>query len=194
MHNPPAPSRAKRRARSPDGRRPDLLPISERDWLGRVIALARLNGWLIWHPLPALFRDGQWRTATQGTPGFPDLIALRAGHLVVAELKTQRAPRPSPAQRKWLAEFAAAGISTYVWRPEDWPQVVNVFTATKVVVDPRRGFGRPIIDRARLPVDAIVDRWRAGESMAVISEDLEVSLTEVEDVLCVLTPRRVRPS
>jgi hypothetical protein len=65
--------------------------------------------------------------------GFPDLIILGRGRMVVSELKRQR-EKPTPDQEKWLREYrqlaeefvAPAGgkgcppVEVYVWRPMDW--------------------------------------------------------------------------
>jgi hypothetical protein len=61
-----------------------------------------------------------WRTAVQGDgKGFPDLVLLRDGVLLVAELKVGN-NKLSPSQAAWLAAFRAAGVAASVWRPGDW--------------------------------------------------------------------------
>src|SRR5262249_33147361 len=88
----------------------------------QVIQLARLHGWRVAHFRPARTVRGWW-TAVQGDGvGFPDLVLVRGGTVLVAELKVGN-NRLSPPQRAWLAAFAAAGIPAHVWRPADWPQV-----------------------------------------------------------------------
>ena len=51
--------------------------------------------------------------------GFPDLLMLRDGRLMVVELKTDRG-KFRAGQQSWLSSFAYAGIESYVWRPKDW--------------------------------------------------------------------------
>jgi hypothetical protein len=96
-----------------------------------VTAFAHLNGWKVASFRPArVLRHGQ---ETYETPvsadgaGFPDLVLVhrRRGLLVVAELKIGK-NRPTPKQRDWLQCFTAAGISAYVWKPQDWPEIQRV--------------------------------------------------------------------
>lgn len=96
--------------------------MTERDFQRRVVELARLAGWRLYHHRPA--RVGhRVVTALEGDPGFPDLILLRPPRLVIAELKVGR-NRPTPAQQVWLEQLAGAGVESYLWRPEDWDSVV----------------------------------------------------------------------
>jgi uncharacterized protein (DUF433 family) len=58
------------------------------------------------------------------------------------------------------------------------------FQPSHVVVDMQRGFGRPILDHHRLPVDAIVERFYFGrDSIPDIAADLELEQSEVENVI-----------
>jgi len=92
--------------------------LTEKAFLGMVVQLARLHGWLVMHQRPARTRGG-WRTAVQGDPGFPDLVLLRDGVLIVAELKADDGLLTA-AQKRWLEAFRAAGIGGGVWRPRDF--------------------------------------------------------------------------
>jgi hypothetical protein len=97
--------------------------MSEADYLRRVVDTARLHGWLVTHFRPAPTRTG-WATPLQGHAGFPDLALARAGRVLLAELKTDRG-RPTPDQRRWLAELGDHGR---LWRPADWPDVLTTLT------------------------------------------------------------------
>jgi len=57
------------------------------------------------------------------------------------------------------------------------------FQPTRVVVDMKRGFGRPILDTSRLPLDGILSRFAANEKINEIARDLELDPTEVENVI-----------
>jgi uncharacterized protein (DUF433 family) len=48
-----------------------------------------------------------------------------------------------------------------------------------VVVDPRRGFGRPVIDRRGVRVDAVLARLAAGEPRESVAADFGLELGEV---------------
>jgi hypothetical protein len=103
-----------------------LSAPTEADFTRQVLALARLCRWRAAHFRPGLTRSGGWATAVQGDgAGFPDLILVKPGRVVVAELKVGR-NRPTPGQRAWLQAFESAGVPAYVWRPEDWPEVERV--------------------------------------------------------------------
>lgn len=92
--------------------------MSEDELLAAVRKLARLRGWLTYHSL-----------RSEGSePGFPDLVMVRRGRLLMVEIKTTKG-RLSDAQRGWLVELSgcrcyfvdgAAGPEVCVWRPSDW--------------------------------------------------------------------------
>lgn len=96
-------------------------PQSEKDFQQQVKDLARLLGWKTYHTLRSKGSD----------PGFPDLIMLRKGRMVVAELKRED-ERPTDAQREWLDEFEGLAlpcqlwIGVYVWHPSDWATIQRV--------------------------------------------------------------------
>jgi hypothetical protein len=97
----------------------------EKDFQRAVIDLARLTGWRVHHTRPALTRRGRWLTPIQGDAGFPDLVLVRAGRVIFAELKRNGA-RPTPAQRGWLEALqACAGVEVYLWTPNDWDAIID---------------------------------------------------------------------
>ena len=59
------------------------------------------------------------------SPGFPDLMLLKPGRLIVAEVKSQKG-RLTFAQEVWLEAFRETHAEVYVWRPDDWPEVERV--------------------------------------------------------------------
>lgn len=58
-------------------------------------------------------------------PGFPDLVMVRAGRVVWAELKSARG-KPTKDQLCWLRALWAAGEECFVWKPEDWETIAQV--------------------------------------------------------------------
>lgn len=52
-----------------------------------------------------------------------------------------------------------------------------------VVIDPRLAFGRPILTRAAIPTQIIVDRFRAGDSLREMAKDYRVGEKEIEEAL-----------
>lgn len=109
-----------------------LATVREKDFLQQVIDLARLRGWLVTHFRPAQNRRSVWATHLAGDPGSPDLIAVKAGRVVVAELKSERG-RISPEQHVWLEAWRAVEqgsqrvVRVFLWRPGDWPEIETVF-------------------------------------------------------------------
>jgi hypothetical protein len=98
-----------------------MAPISEEEFLNQVIDLANLHGWRAAHFRPAKTNRG-WRTAMQGDKGFPDLVLLKDGKLVVPELKVGR-NKTTADQDEWLRRFRECGAIAEVWRPEDWERI-----------------------------------------------------------------------
>jgi len=87
--------------------------ISEEEFQAAVEDLARRNGWLVYHT----------RDSRKSKEGFPDVVALRAGRQVVAELKVGD-NRPTAAQETWLEAWRLVpGAEVFVWRPTDWTTI-----------------------------------------------------------------------
>ena len=52
-----------------------------------------------------------------------------------------------------------------------------------VVIDPRFGWGAPVLDRNKVKIDDIVALWRAGESIKQVADEYDLTESAVEDVL-----------
>jgi hypothetical protein len=90
--------------------------IPEAMLMRQVLELARLRGWADYHALDSRGSE----------PGWPDLALCRPPRVVFAELKSETG-RVSAAQRRWLDLLGQCpGIETHVWRPGDWPRIVEV--------------------------------------------------------------------
>ena len=109
--------------------------MTEKEWLGTVIALASLKGWLVHHCRPARVRGGRWVkpsesgdpdrwvTPIQGDPGFPDLVLVRPGRVIFAELKV-KGRRLTQAQMRWhIALTECPRAERYTWEPRHWEDV-----------------------------------------------------------------------
>jgi len=94
------------------------VTVSEAAFQEQVIEYAHLRGWRSYHA----------HDSRRSAPGFPDLVLLRVGKMIVAELKRESGVLSKP-QREFLIELmAVAGasggaVSVCVWRPSDWPDV-----------------------------------------------------------------------
>ncbi len=92
-----------------------------------VLTLAKRLGWRTAHFRPARTADG-WRTAVSGDgKGFLDLLLLRGGTLIVAELKVGNG-KLTPEQAAWVSAWEAAGVAVYLWRPENFDEIEAVLT------------------------------------------------------------------
>lgn len=91
-----------------------LPPESEKDLQDKIIKLARLLGWRVYHTYDS----------RRSAHGFPDLVLVRRGRLIFAELKTDKG-RITRDQQVWLNDLVATAAEPYVWRPRDWDQIVE---------------------------------------------------------------------
>lgn len=111
-----------------------LRLMTEKQWTDQVVSLARLHGWLCHHSRSAWVRGGKMVTALQGDKGLPDLLLVKNGQMIVAELK-RHGPRRAPLteeQQTWLLAFAAVpGVRTYVWEPGDLDTVRAILSGKR---------------------------------------------------------------
>jgi hypothetical protein len=93
--------------------------LTEAEFQGMIVERARVRGWLVYHVYDS----------RRSSAGFPDLVMVRAGKLVLAEVKTAKG-RLSPAQAAWFAALSAVEdqprVTVAVWRPEDWSAVCDL--------------------------------------------------------------------
>lgn len=103
-----------------------MKPASEYGFLVAVLQLAKLTGWLSYHPRPARTARG-WRTAVSGSgAGYPDVTLARGGRLLFLELKAEGG-QVRPEQRRWLSCLRQVpGVEVYLLRPSDWPAIEQI--------------------------------------------------------------------
>jgi uncharacterized protein (DUF433 family) len=79
-----------------------------------------------------------------------------------------------------LVERDASGVpfKLHLPRRADSPEPM-----VAVVIDPLRGFGRPLLDARGIRTEVILDRFHAGESLASLAADYEIDQAVVEDIL-----------
>lgn len=102
---------------------------TEEGFLKLVLDVAKVWGWKSAHFRPAMTSRG-WRTAVSGDgKGFPDLMLIHPGFgdIIVAELKSGKG-KLTMEQKEWIEAFRACGIQAYVWRFEDWDEIVKILS------------------------------------------------------------------
>ena len=116
-----APSRAKG-AKGPvfrDAATVAAAAMTEAELTQNVLDLARALGFLAFHA----------RDSRRSEPGFPDILLVGHGRILVVECKTEKGKlRPAvmgkrrmlPGQQDWLDAFAECGAEAYLWRPSAW--------------------------------------------------------------------------
>jgi hypothetical protein len=104
------------------------IELSEAAFQKQVTDLATLAGWHWMHLERMGNAAGQWRTPVSGPlgKGWPDLVFVRHGRLLFVELKRSgmALSESQAAVMRVLAEVAPF----YVWRPNDWNQILEVLT------------------------------------------------------------------
>jgi hypothetical protein len=107
--------------------------MTERELQAVIVDLAHVMGWTCAHFRPAQNSRGIWRTPVGADgAGFPDLVLIRPGQCIVVEVKSAEG-RVTPEQRAWLSGFEAAGVPSYVWRPDSWPGAVLAVLSREAV-------------------------------------------------------------
>lgn len=94
---------------------PPVIRESERSWQGRVLERARQGRWRAYHT----------RYSIGSQAGFPDLVLVKPGRLIFAELKSDKGSL-SPKQLEWVTLLLEAGQEVHVWRPQDEPMVTRI--------------------------------------------------------------------
>ncbi len=91
-------------------------PTTEAEFQKQILQAARTFGWLRYHTSFSL----------GSSPGFPDLVLVKAPRVIFAELKRQSG-NTTPEQDVWLACLRECpGIETYLWRPNDLEAAVAI--------------------------------------------------------------------
>ena len=96
------------------------LKMTEADFTKTVIDIATTYGYLVSHFRPARTERG-WRTPLQGDAGFPDLVIVGHGLLLLAELKVGRG-KLRLEQERW--KDAIQPEHYRLWYPKDIDQIV----------------------------------------------------------------------
>lgn len=106
--------------------------------------------------------------------GIGDLVTVRSGQRVFA-----------PIVGEYLGRIGYGG--------DHWAERVELpgHAVARVVVDLGVAHGRPVLEPARIPVEDVLHRWIAGDSIAELADDFGLRGAEVEDVIRAATRRCV---
>jgi len=93
--------------------------MREKEFLAQVRRLAQALGWISYHT----------HNSRKSEPGFPDLVLVRRGRIVFAELKIP--PKDlTAAQLVWISELGdcsgGGDVSVHVWTPDDLDTIAEV--------------------------------------------------------------------
>jgi hypothetical protein len=96
--------------------------MNEKSFMGMVVELMRLSGFLVYHTYDS----------RRSEAGFPDLVAIRQqpsslfARLLFVELKTDKGAL-STAQIRWLQLLNLVPcVEVFVWRPSDFDEIKKV--------------------------------------------------------------------
>jgi hypothetical protein len=98
-----------------------VLKQTEREFERAVLDYAWIKKWVTYHTFDS----------RRSNPGFPDLVLVRKGCLLLVELKSEKG-RVSLAQREWLTELGNVkgwhpeSVRVCLWRPSDWDEIERV--------------------------------------------------------------------
>jgi hypothetical protein len=95
---------------------PPVMPVTEKDLERFVKDAARTFGWRRYHTHRSDFSPAGW----------PDEALCRPPRLILAELKSEKAPT-SPAQEEWLSDLRRVEvIEVHLWRPKDCDAIARI--------------------------------------------------------------------
>lgn len=89
----------------------------ERDFQSWIVyKVAQPLGWLHFHDY----------RSDKSTPGWPDLVLVRGGRLIFAELKAKPGLKPSHYQKIWMESLQETCAEVYLWDPTMEGEIVEV--------------------------------------------------------------------
>ncbi|UGQ09510.1 DUF433 domain-containing protein [Yinghuangia sp. ASG 101] len=84
-----------------------------------------------------------------------------------------------------IREVISGYLRYITWASDASPQRLRLRTypdVAPVIIDPRFGWGSPVVEQNKVTVDAIVDLWRSGEPLDVVADEFELSHEQVEAI------------
>jgi hypothetical protein len=109
-----------------------VLKVTEREFQSSVIDFARACGWRVFHVHDSRRQVAPGRfVGDRDAAGFPDLVLVREGRLLFAELKSPEG-RLSQSQRQWLQALDMTGAEVAIWRPDEWPAIETTLRRERI--------------------------------------------------------------
>lgn len=103
-----------------------IVPITEAQFQKQIEELASRLGWQ-WVHFERMGNDqGRWRTPARGPlgKGFPDLFLVKGAAAIFIEVKAQRGVFSD--EQRAVRMILEKVHPYYIFRPNDWPQVMAV--------------------------------------------------------------------
>jgi uncharacterized protein (DUF433 family) len=104
--------------------------------------------------------------------GIGQLVTVRSGQRVFAPMVSEHLRRIRYAGDRWAERVELPG-----------------YAVARVVVDLGVARGRPVLEPTRIPVEDVLHRWIAGDSLAELADDFGLDVAELEDVIRAATRR-----
>lgn len=88
-------------------------------------------------------------------------------------------------QQRVFPEVVKRYLTLITFAPDGWAErlILPVTSRPILECDPHRGFGQPRFIRSGAPLGAVLDRFRAGESLAALAADFELPPEDLEDAV-----------
>jgi uncharacterized protein (DUF433 family) len=114
-----------------------------------------------------------------------DLFVERYGELINASREGQRAMREVITAYLERIDRDGAGLPTklYPFTRESDSDSLRHDDPRVIVMNPAVSFGRPVIRGTGIPVSAIFERYRAGDSMSELANDFRLTISAVEEAI-----------
>lgn len=131
-------------------------------------------------------------TRFRARTGDEHVLATRAltddhGEMFTNAVEAMAGPRLKPTGT--LGRTIRDGLRTHIRYGDDGVAdrlLLRPYGKAHVILDPRFGFGQPVLGTSKIRVDLIADMFFAGDSLAAVATAYEVSIEEVESVIRVL--------
>jgi uncharacterized protein (DUF433 family) len=114
-----------------------------------------------------------------------DLFVERYGELLNASREGQRAMKEIMGLYLKRIEWDAKGlpIKLYPFTRVTQAESTPATDPRVVVMNPSISFGRPVIAGTGIPVSAIYERYKAGDSMAELAQDFHLEIGAIEEAI-----------